>query len=141
MSRPSPPSHPTNLGAAGEDDGPSDGYNAGAKVSVQELMNKDSEDESLRKYKEQLLGAAGTPPELAFQPFPTSRGQQLLCHRQLNSNCPSSPPLLTTTSCPFNLTLMLCSRAHTPMHKEHVMCMCSCAHVCVCVCVSQRERE
>jgi hypothetical protein len=26
---------------------------------VQELMEKDAEDESLRKYKEQLLGAAG----------------------------------------------------------------------------------
>mmetsp|Transcript_46573 Transcript_46573/g.74977 ORF Transcript_46573/g.74977 Transcript_46573/m.74977 type:complete len:213 (+) Transcript_46573:3-641(+) len=58
MSKPVPPPRPTNIGAAGEDDGPSDGYNAGAKVSVEELMNKDSEDESLRKYKEQLLGAA-----------------------------------------------------------------------------------
>ena len=26
---------------------------------MQELMEKDAEDESLRKYKEQLLGAAG----------------------------------------------------------------------------------
>jgi hypothetical protein len=38
--------------------GPGDGYNAGAKVSVQELLAKDAEDESLRRYKEQLLGAA-----------------------------------------------------------------------------------
>ena len=38
--------------------GPGDGYNASAKVSVQELLAKDAEDESLRRYKEQLLGAA-----------------------------------------------------------------------------------
>ena len=43
---------------AGDDDGPGDGYNAGAKVSVAELLAKDAEDESLRRYKEQLLGAA-----------------------------------------------------------------------------------
>ena len=134
MSRPSPPSHPTNLGAAGEDDGPSDGYNAGAKVSVEELMNKDSEDESLRKYKEQLLGAAGTPPELAFQPSPTSREQQLLCHRQLNCNFPSSSPLPTPTSCPFISPLMLCtpSRAHTRYTCVYVCtCVCLCESVCV----------
>ena len=45
-------------GSKDEDDGPSDGYSAGAKVSVEELLAKDSEDESLRRYKEQLLGAA-----------------------------------------------------------------------------------
>jgi hypothetical protein len=35
-----------------------DNYSAGKKVSVDELMKMDAEDESLRKYKESLLGAA-----------------------------------------------------------------------------------
>ncbi len=35
-----------------------DNYNAGKKISVDELMKMDAEDESLRKYKESLLGAA-----------------------------------------------------------------------------------
>ena len=66
MSKPVPPPRPAHLGGTGEvkrggdddDDGPGDGYRAGAKVSVEELMAKDAEDESLRRYKEQLLGAA-----------------------------------------------------------------------------------
>ncbi len=33
-------------------------YKVGKKVSVNELMNMDQEDESLKKYKEALLGAA-----------------------------------------------------------------------------------
>ena len=41
-----------------EDDASGDGYDAGAKVSVAELLAKDAEDESLRRYKESLLGAA-----------------------------------------------------------------------------------
>ena len=57
MSKPVPPPRPAHLGGGEDDDGPGDGYNAGAKVSVEELMAKDAEDESLRRYKEQLLGA------------------------------------------------------------------------------------
>ena len=34
-------------------------YNAGEKKSVAEYQNMDPEDESLRKYKEALLGKAG----------------------------------------------------------------------------------
>jgi hypothetical protein len=33
-------------------------YNAGKKVSVDQIMKMDQEDESLKKYKEALLGAA-----------------------------------------------------------------------------------
>ena len=33
-------------GSKDEDDGPSDGYSAGAKVSVEELLAKDSEDDA-----------------------------------------------------------------------------------------------
>lgn len=39
-----------------EETGPK--YNAGKKVSINDLMKADAEDESLRKYKESLLGAA-----------------------------------------------------------------------------------
>lgn len=40
-----------------DDDGPSDdGYKAAAKVDMKTLLNQDAEDESLRKYKESLLG-------------------------------------------------------------------------------------
>ena len=45
-------------GGKEDDDGASDGYSAGAKVSVEELLAKDAEDESLARYKAQLLGAA-----------------------------------------------------------------------------------
>ena len=35
-----------------------DHYNPGAKVSVEDLMKKDQGDESLQRYKQQLLGNA-----------------------------------------------------------------------------------
>jgi hypothetical protein len=37
---------------------PDSDFKAPPKESIDQILNKDSEDESLRKYKEQLLGAA-----------------------------------------------------------------------------------
>ena len=65
LSKPSPPETLCKcpprpwLQAKEDDDGQSSGYQVSRQVTVQELMEKDAEDESLRKYKEQLLGAAG----------------------------------------------------------------------------------
>eukprot|EP00762_Andalucia_godoyi_P008236 ANDGO_02997.mRNA.1 Putative rho GDP-dissociation inhibitor 1 len=39
-----------------------EGYKAPTKVGVNDLLSKDSDDESLRKYKEQLLGKGGATP-------------------------------------------------------------------------------
>mmetsp|Transcript_16423 Transcript_16423/g.39410 ORF Transcript_16423/g.39410 Transcript_16423/m.39410 type:complete len:268 (-) Transcript_16423:288-1091(-) len=44
----------------GEDAEAGEGFRGPAKVSLNELLNKDAEDESLRKYKESLLGAAAS---------------------------------------------------------------------------------
>mmetsp|Transcript_46132 Transcript_46132/g.92209 ORF Transcript_46132/g.92209 Transcript_46132/m.92209 type:complete len:256 (+) Transcript_46132:89-856(+) len=66
-SKPPPPSQtPPAKPSAGspampsedQEAGPGDGFKVGAKVGLNELMAKDAEDESLRKYKESLLGAA-----------------------------------------------------------------------------------
>jgi len=40
----------------GEGDAPSVAYKPPAEKSIDEIANTDAEDESLRKYKEQLLG-------------------------------------------------------------------------------------
>ncbi|EKX43430.1 hypothetical protein GUITHDRAFT_159794 [Guillardia theta CCMP2712] len=50
-----------------DDDKPNDGYKVPEKVGVQELLAKDQNDESLRRYKEQLLGAAAKG-QLAVDP-------------------------------------------------------------------------
>jgi hypothetical protein len=44
-----------------------DGYRVCAKVDLKTLVEKDSEDESLRKYKAALLGAAAADPSAGAQ--------------------------------------------------------------------------
>jgi len=46
-----------------------DGYRVSAKVDLKTLVEKDSEDESLRKYKAALLGAAAADPSAGAQRF------------------------------------------------------------------------
>ena len=55
-----------------EDDNPN--YKPPAPKSLDEIVNADAEDESLRKYKEALLGAAGGAGVIvgeSFNPFVT----------------------------------------------------------------------
>ena len=46
---------------------PDDNFKPPPKESIEQLLNKDNEDESLRKYKEQLLGSAAKgAPSMSF---------------------------------------------------------------------------
>eukprot|EP01092_Planopodium_desertum_P007878 TRINITY_DN3253_c0_g2_i1.p1 TRINITY_DN3253_c0_g2~~TRINITY_DN3253_c0_g2_i1.p1 ORF type:complete len:196 (+),score=43.96 TRINITY_DN3253_c0_g2_i1:18-605(+) len=46
-----------------KDEGHDEAYDPGKKASIKELMSKDTEDESLRKYKEALLGKEAYAPK------------------------------------------------------------------------------
>lgn len=79
-------SHEQEAGASGHDEDdfkPSENYQAPAKKSLDEIMKQDTEDESLRKYKEALLGNA---VKEAAMPFPNDARRVIVQKMSLLAN-------------------------------------------------------
>ena len=115
------------------------GYHVGEKVALEEILKRDEEDESLRRYKASLLGAAaegqtslsvclgGDPLDtlLCFGCTETERGRE-------RERCPSPPFKFECSAGICNLVVMCCLCVDRPPVLRTFLWLFGCPGVSLC---------